>query len=131
MQSKALEKPVITAANTSWLSQDFRIVSTIYNRQFWAPKPFRKPHWNFDKNIIKVITHIMMHKSFINFRYIGNYTNRPVVSFFCRFVLPICRDDFSTFKTFRKNTNGDTIIIVISFTGVKTSLNFLMYLVGI
>ena len=71
-----------------------------------------------------------MHKSFINFRYIGKYTDRSVVSFFCRFVRLVCRDDFSSFKTFGKNTNGDTITIVISYTGVKTSLNLLMYLVG-
>ena len=61
-----------------------------------------------------------MHKSFINFRYIGKYTNRPAVSFFYRFALLICRDDFSSFKTFRKNTSGDTIIRYNSISEVTT-----------
>ena len=65
-----------------------------------------------------------MHKSFINFRYIGKFTNRPVVSFFCRLVLIVCRDDFSSSKTFRKNTNVDTVIIVISYNWSKNIANF-------
>ena len=58
----------------------------------------------------------------MNFRYIGKCTSRPVVSFFCRFVLVTCRDEFNSLKTFRKNASGDTIIVVI--TGVKILLNF-------
>ena len=65
-----------------------------------------------------------MHKSFINFRYIGKFTNRPVVSFFCRLVLIVCRNDFSSSKTFRKNTNVDTVIIVISYNWSKNIANF-------
>ena len=65
-----------------------------------------------------------MHKSFINFRYIGKFTNRPVVSFFCRLVLIVCRDDFSSSKIFRKNTDVDTVIIVISYNWSKNIANF-------
>ena len=56
-----------------------------------------------------------MDKCFINFRYIGKYTNRLVVSFSCRFALRTCRDDFNSFKTFPKPTNVETIIIVITY----------------
>ena len=49
-----------------------------------------------------------MDKYFIDFRYIGKYTNRPEVSFFCRFVLLICRDDFRIFNSFWKTANVDT-----------------------
>ena len=65
-----------------------------------------------------------MRKSFINFRYIGKFTNRPVVIFFCRLVLIVCRNDFSSSKTFRKNTNVDTVIIVISYNWSKNIANF-------
>ena len=51
------------------------------------------------------------------------YTNGPVVSFFCRFILLICRDDFRSFKTFQKNTNGETII-VISYNWSRNFTNF-------
>ena len=71
-----------------------------------------------------------MHKSFINFRYIRKYTNGPVVysvglSFFC-----VGKTSAVLKFQLRKNTNGNTIIIVISITGVKTSMKFLMCLVG-
>ena len=39
--------------------------------------------------------------------------------------LLICRDDFSSFKTFRKSTNVDTIIIVISYNWSKNIAKFL------
>ena len=122
MLSEALGKSVITATNTPRLSRVFTIVSIIYNRQLWAPKRFLKPHWSFDKTLI---THIIMHKSLINFKCIGKYTNWPEVSFSCRFVLLICREDFSGFKTLRKNTNGETIIIVIRYNWSKNIAKFL------
>ena len=73
-----------------WLSQVFHIVSVIYNRyyhniidiiiytwQFWSPKAFRKQNWNFDKTWLKESLIL----SCTSFRYIGKYTNRPVLSF--------------------------------------------------
>ena len=35
------------------------------------------------------------------------------------------KDDFSSFKTFRKNTNGETIITVISYNWSKNIAKFL------
>ena len=63
-----------------------------------------------------------MDKSFINLRYTGKYTNRPVVSFLCGFVLPISRDNF--LKHSGKTTNVDTIIIVISYNWSKNIAKF-------
>ena len=66
-----------------------------------------------------------MHKYFINLRYNGKYTNRPVVKFFSRFALLICSDDFGSFKIFQKTTNVDTIIIVIRYNWSENIAKFI------
>ena len=60
-----------------------------------------------------------MHKSFINFRYIRKYTNGPVVfsvglSFFC-----VGKTSAVLKFQFWKNTNGNTIIIVLIYNWSK------------
>lgn len=53
MLLNALDKSGRIAPKTFFQFTAFFHFSIIRRRQFWLPKPFRRPHWNFDRMLLK------------------------------------------------------------------------------